>query len=116
MVVRALSSREILCAKPRLLLSGGRQVAMKVVYLLFMLSAITITLLGAVGHSQTAASIGKEVAVPVHLQDGDEFVLPLSKLLAYGERLFSAKWTSQEGEGRPMVKGTGNGGPLSDPG
>src|SRR5499433_1464186 len=59
------------------------------------------------------ATIGSERAVPVHLRDGDEFTTPLSRLLRYGELLFNAKFTVQEGAGRPLSKGTGA--PLSDP-
>lgn len=51
--------------------------------------------------------LGREVAVPRQLQDGEEFTLPLPDLLAHGELLFSAMWTSQEGAGRPRTKGTG---------
>lgn len=64
---------------------------------------------GQHGHS----TIGREVSVPVHLQDGQEFSLPLDKLLAHGLLLFNANWTDQEGGGRPLSKGTGS--PLSDP-
>ncbi|MEZ4868748.1 MAG: di-heme oxidoredictase family protein [Caldilineaceae bacterium] len=52
-------------------------------------------------------AIGQEVAVPHHLQDGDEYTLALPDLLAHGELLFSARWTAQEGAGRPLAKGTG---------
>src|SRR5581483_4024642 len=57
--------------------------------------------------------IGRELSIPVHLQDGQEFQISLKELLFYGEKLFSANWTIQEGAGRPLTKGTGN--PLSDP-
>ena len=63
--------------------------------------------------AQTASLIGKEVSVPQHLQDGQEFQLSIPGLIAFGKALFQAKWTSQEGQGRPLTKGTGN--PLSDP-
>jgi len=59
-----------------------------------------------------AAEIGKEVAVPRHLQDGEEFRVSLRELLEHGRRLFTAVWTIQEGGGRPLTKGTGN--PLAD--
>ena len=39
--------------------------------------------------------------------------MPIRKLIRFGEKLFSAAWTIQEGAGRPLTKGTGN--PLSDP-
>lgn len=58
------------------------------------------------------SQIGKEVAVPVHLQDGEEYQRPLRQLLEFGRNLFTARWTSQEGAGRPLTKGTGS--PLSD--
>jgi hypothetical protein len=59
--------------------------------------------------------IGKEVALPRHLQDGEEYQITIRQLLAFGERIFTAKWTSQEGQGRPKVKGTATSPPLSDP-
>ncbi|HWW83945.1 MAG TPA: hypothetical protein VNZ26_10110 [Vicinamibacterales bacterium] len=57
--------------------------------------------------------IGREVAIPRHLQDGEEFLLSLPDLVAHGRRLFTAVWTIEEGGGRPLVKGTGA--TLSDP-
>src|SRR6266849_10895622 len=60
-----------------------------------------------------AGNIGREVAIPAHLQDGQEFQVSLRDLLAHGKQLFTANWTSQEGGGRPLTKGTGA--PLSDP-
>jgi cytochrome c peroxidase len=59
------------------------------------------------------AALGQEVAIPSHLQDGQEFTTPLDALIAYGKRLFDAAWTVQEGGGRPLSKGTGR--PLADP-
>jgi hypothetical protein len=56
--------------------------------------------------------VGREVAVPTHLQNGEEFTAPLAKLLAHGKLLFEANWTDQEGGGRPLTKGTGR--PLAD--
>ena len=40
-------------------------------------------------------------------------MIGLKELIAHGEKLFTANWTSQEGGGRPQTKG--NGAPLSDP-
>lgn len=60
-----------------------------------------------------AGDIGREVAVPHHLQDGEEFQVSLQDLLAHGKQLFTANWTIQEGGGRPLTKGTGAA--LSDP-
>jgi cytochrome c peroxidase len=57
--------------------------------------------------------IGREVSVPTHLRDGQEFSVPLPTLLIHGELLFNANWTEQEGGGRPLTKGTGR--PVSDP-
>lgn len=62
--------------------------------------------------SQGGSVIGREVAIPRHLQDGEEFLVPLQELLAHGQKLFSAVWTDQEGGGRPFTKGNGN--PLAD--
>ena len=69
--------------------------------------------LGAVGWSPAeAAQIGREVSIPRHLANGEEFTMPLPQLLDYGKRLFNANWTIQEGAGRPRAKGTGS--KLSD--
>ena len=53
-------------------------------------------------------------SIPQHLQDGQEFEISLPALIDHGRQLFQAVWTSQEGGGRPLTKGTGS--PLSDPG
>lgn len=60
-----------------------------------------------------ATEIGREVAIPKHLKDGEEYNIPLKKLLNHGQKLFTAVWTAQEGGGRPLTKGTGA--PISDP-
>src|SRR5713101_3293170 len=67
----------------------------------------------ALAGGQLPAQIGREVAVPVHLQDGQEFTTPIKQLLKFGESLFTANWTTEEGGGRPLTKGTGSA--LSDP-
>lgn len=61
----------------------------------------------------SSSPVGREVAIPAHLQDGDEFKIPLTELIDYGKRVFTAPFTVQEGAGRPMSKGTGA--PISDP-
>jgi hypothetical protein len=58
------------------------------------------------------SGIGREVAIPRHLQDGEEFSISLQTLISYGATLFNAKFTAQEGAGRPLTKGTGS--PISD--
>ena len=60
-----------------------------------------------------ASTIGREVAVPRHLQDDEEFRIPLPQLVEHGRLLFAANWTDQEGGGRPLMKGTGK--ELTDP-
>lgn len=74
-----------------------------------------VLLLAVAASAQTPPPppIGREVAIAHHLADGDEYQLPLGRLLRHGERLFAANWTNQEGGGRPLQKG--NGAPLSDP-
>ena len=59
------------------------------------------------------SQIGREVAIPRHLQDGEEFTISLNQLINYGLELFTAKFTIQEGAGRPLTKGTGA--PVADP-
>src|SRR5258707_2130787 len=61
---------------------------------------------------QPKSQIGREVAIARHLTDGEEFRIPITDLVAFGQKLFEANWTEQEGGGRPMMKGTGK--PLSD--
>lgn len=60
-----------------------------------------------ISNSLEASDIGKELSVPNHLQDGQEFRIPLKDLLAHGKLVFAANWTIQEGAGRPLTKGTG---------
>lgn len=71
------------------------------------------TLVVALAPPVFAADIGKEVSIPRHLRDGDEFTVPLQQLLVHGRSLFEANWSPQEGGGRPLTKGNGN--PLRDP-
>jgi hypothetical protein len=73
-------------------------------HLLAAFAVVNLIALATV-HSQTP--IGREVAVARHLQDGEEFTVPLRDLLAHGQRLFTAVWTIEEGGGRPLTKGTG---------
>ena len=79
------------------------------VALAFLSSLMAIAASGQSSDSR----LGREVAIPVHLQDGEEFTVPIPQLIQYGARLFNAKFTIQEGAGRPKSKGTGA--PLSDP-
>src|SRR5713226_5150626 len=75
---------------------------------------LTSFLVAMVAWAQNPSSqVGREVAIPSHLQDGEEFNTPVSQLIRYGAQLFNAKFTIQEGAGRPQSKGTGA--PISDP-
>ncbi|MGB5210780.1 MAG: di-heme oxidoredictase family protein [Gammaproteobacteria bacterium] len=73
------------------------------------LSRLTLSLLTALilTGAARAAEIGSERAVHRHLQNGDEFEMPLEQLIDFGEALFRAPWTIQDGGGRPLSKGTG---------
>jgi hypothetical protein len=54
---------------------------------------ITASLLGSIVFSLAAASaqdIGREVSIPRHLQDGEEFSTPLPALIEYGKQLLMA--------------------------
>src|SRR4051794_8576205 len=68
---------------------------------------------GATLPASDVSQIGKEVAVPVHLKNGEEYQRSPRELIDFGKKLFTALWTSQEGAGRPLTKGTGAA--LSDP-
>lgn len=59
-----------------------------------------------------AAELGREVSIAQHLADGEEYEISTRELIAHGQALFDARWTSQEGGGRPMTTGTGK--PLAD--
>ena len=79
----------------------------------FRLAVLSPFLVVAALGQNPGLQIGRELAIPAHLKDGDEFNVPLAQLIEYGRQLFTAKFTVQEGAGRPMSKGTGAG--LSDP-
>jgi hypothetical protein len=64
-------------------------------------------------HAQSTP-IGREAAIPEHLQNGQEFRVSLTTLIEFGKQLFTANWTIQEGQGRPFAKGVGTPAPLSD--
>ena len=64
-------------------------------------------------HAQSS-QIGREVAIPEHLQNGQEFQVSLTTLLEFGKQLFTANWTIQEGQGRPLAKGVPTPTALSD--
>jgi hypothetical protein len=68
---------------------------------------LAAVILGESGAAQRSHTIGREVAIERHLQDGEEFKLPIPELVEFGKKLFVASWTSQEGAGRPLSKGTG---------
>lgn len=57
--------------------------------------------------------IGREVSLLQRLPEGFEVFTPVRQLIKIGEEVFTAKWTPQEGGGRPFSNGLG--GPLADP-
>ena len=50
------------------------------------------------GAAEGRLQIGREVAIPRHLQDGEEYQITIPQLIVFGEKLFTAKWTIQEGQ------------------
>jgi hypothetical protein len=96
--------------KPRRQINGVKREGIMNANTVARISCAVVTLLFLA--AAVAAQIGREVAIPVHLQDGQEFQIEIEDLIAFGEKLFNAMWTSQEGAGRPLTKGTGA--PLSD--
>src|SRR5947209_12090475 len=79
-----------------------------------LMISVLLTSTRPFGDGQGSPSrIGDELAVPRHLQDDEEFRIPLKDLLEYGKKLFMADWTVQDGAGRPLTKGDGTA--LSDP-
>src|SRR5437016_630601 len=79
---------------------------------IWLAGLVSVIAVAASGQSPSS-QVGREVAIPIHLQDGEEFTIPTVQLIEFGARLFSAKFTVQEGAGRPKSKGTGA--PISDP-
>jgi len=77
------------------------------------LTLISCGVLPAALAQERSSVIGREVAIVRHLEDGEEFELSIPDLIRFGEKLFAAKFTVQEGAGRPLTKGTGA--PISDP-
>jgi hypothetical protein len=63
--------------------------------------------------STASADIGDERSSYERLEDGQEYTFGTRELIRHGEAAFRAQWTSQEGAGRPLTKGTGTG--VSDP-
>jgi hypothetical protein len=82
----------------------------------FVLAACAIGVASAIDNAGLAGAatsqIGQEHAITHHLSDDEEFTVPIPALIAFGEKLFSANWTDQDGGGRPFTKGTGQ--PLSN--
>jgi mono/diheme cytochrome c family protein len=57
--------------------------------------------------SVARSNIGRELGLPQHLQDDQEYTLSIQRLLEHGRRVFTANWTVEEGGGRPLTKGNG---------
>jgi len=83
---------------------------------LIVFSGSTFLLATALGASDARAGersvrepprLGSERAVEQHLADGKEFTLNTIDLIEHGRQLFEAKWTRQDGAGRPWTTGTG---------
>ena len=72
---------------------------------------VALILIGAA--SSHAAELGSERAVARHLSGGEEATLSAEELVRHGRLLFDARWTTQDGGGRPFSTGTGR--ELADP-
>ncbi|MDP1935907.1 MAG: di-heme oxidoredictase family protein [Hylemonella sp.] len=82
-------------------------------FLALLVSGLLCPAWGQTDAAAPRSAIGREVGLPQHLQDDQEYTLPLQRLLDHGRRAFIANWTSEEGGGRPLTKG--NGRQLADP-
>ena len=90
-----------------------RTVPYFVLFLLFgTLDVLLTSTSAAQGKVGEEHPFGREVAIPRHLQDDEEFRLSVSALLGFGKQLFAANWTDQEGGGRPLTKGNGRRSPI----
>ena len=81
--------------------------------LITFVAVSAINTFSAFAQTPRQTAIGQEVAIPGHLKDGEEFLVPVRRLVKHGQALFSANWTTDEGGGRPLSKG--NDKPLADP-
>src|SRR4051794_40169048 len=81
--------------------------------ILAIIGSIIGPIIGSMPLAAQTSPIGREVSVPRHWQDDEEFKYSIPEIVAYGKKLFDANWTEQEGAGRPLTKGTGL--PLADP-
>src|SRR5215472_5052252 len=95
------------------MLSAHRKLVLGLLVAGILLAIGTVHVLAGNCPIQGCTTVGQEVAISVHLQDGQEFTLSIPDLIAFGQAMFNAEWTDQEGQGRPLTKGNGN--PLSDP-
>ena len=68
---------------------------------LAILSLLGVCFLAA--YSEAPREIGSEKAIPRHLQDGEECEMPMEALIRYGKQLFEARFTVQDGFGRPLT-------------
>jgi len=59
------------------------------------------------------AVIGQERSTYQRLENGDEFTLSTTEVIERGRAAFTARWTPEEGGGRPFTTGTGA--PLAAP-
>jgi hypothetical protein len=75
--------------------------------------AIAALLVGTLWIGAATAEIGQETSFVRSLEDGEEFVISIQELNRHGKILFDAKFTPQEGGGRPMTTGVGS--PLRNP-
>jgi hypothetical protein len=57
-------------------------------------------------HAQ--AQIGREVAIPRHLENDQEFQISLTAPLDFGKQLFTANWTIQEDALKGLHTGLSN--------
>ncbi len=77
------------CYEARLPLRGGHRNSIKIAALLAVVTFSDRL------PAQNNPEIGREVAIPHHLQDGEEFDLSIKELIAYGKKLFEAHFTAQ---------------------
>ncbi len=80
------------------------------------LAALASLCLVGLGTAQVSGrwhwAVGDERAIREHLQPAAHAHMEARELIEAGKRLFTARWTIQDGQGRPLTKGTGV--PLTD--
>jgi cytochrome c peroxidase len=81
------------------------------IVLLLLATAMFASVLGLTVRADQASRrksrLGSEAAIAAHLSAVDEQKLSVRELIDFGEKIFNANWTEEDGAGRPLTNGSG---------